>query len=245
VVVSGAVLAGMLAACDPAVGPDIASQFPKPGLTMIVEKYNTDMYGTRDTFPPEIHYITVSSNTSAYAGRSPVTRLIDRLDTGRLSPGDTTYISYGENGDIGILEDFDHLGLLSGPKYRWMGFPLGSKATSTFVVHDTAFTRSQKDYTYRESWTARFAGSERIDTGLVRLKVPRGDLATVKAQVVQSIDSAAGFPLLTPVETSHTIWYSPKYGTIVRWEIVRSEQARPNVRVGAGVGFRAIGFMQR
>lgn len=239
-------------ACDPALGPSAETQMPRPGLTLEIEEFDFNAFGARIVSPldpPDTNYITVSPNTSAAYGLAPVARMVLRPDTASNKSGDTIFTAFFANGDMAALQPFDHTNLFDHDP-RWITFPFGQKGTRTVMVLDTTFTRGNVSHRFRETWTTRFLGSDLVDTTNTLLESKLGDLKTVKAEIVQVVDSLRGFnddlgdPIPWPRTTVHTIWFSPKLGAIVRWHSVRATMVRGQPQ-GGGHGFTTIGWWQR
>lgn len=233
-----------IAACDPSVGPDASEMLPKPNLTLTAEISSLDYAGKRIAGSSSTEWITISPDTSSVAGRAHVARYVSRTDTSRSTRGDTLYVHMEDDGDISLLQRFTDIGVFELPD-RWVSFPIGGKGTKTTTATDTTFQRGTTTYHFKETWTSSFLGSEMLDTGATRAVVVRGDLATVKAQVVQTVEVATNLPLLTPVSTTHIIWYSPKLNAIVRYESFVTWPPVSGAPAGGGVGITTIGYRQR
>lgn len=234
-----------LTACDPSVGPAAVELMPSANLTLKIENYNLNEWGTRQP-GATAEWVTVSTDTTSFGGRPNVTRYVFRPDTNRRLAGDTLYAHIRENGDLEFLQRFEDAGILR-IKDRWVTLPFGLKGSTATTALDTTFTRPGDTtvFHYRETWTTAFLGPETLDTGLAYRTVTRGDLATLKARVVQTIEIATGLPLRTPVTTTHSIWYSPKLGTVVKWETLITWPPGSIGPPGGGFGWQAVSYMQR
>lgn len=229
-----ALLALGLASCDPAIGPSALSQLPAPGLTLRVEEYLLNRYGARMEPPADTTYITASANTDAFAGAPGVSRMILRRDTSTTSMGDTMFVQYLTNGDIALYQTLPRFGPFSA-RGTWVIFPIGTKGTTVRVVADSSYlNRSDTLEHYNETWTSSFHGPEFV-----------GALTTMKAMIVQKFASSIGVNRRDTVTQTHTMWYSPKLGTIVRWESLQVSTRDPGGSGFAGRGFVLLDHRQR
>jgi hypothetical protein len=235
-------LALALSACDPAVGPPASSQAPIQGMTLTVETYGLDLNGARLPGTNGLSWITTAPDTATFGGVAKVSRLVIRTDTSRRTPGDTMFLHFADNGDVAVYLDPTDIGPLK-TKGRWLPFPIGLKGSKSMLAFDTSFTRGGTSYRFREGWLTRFLGSETLDTGVAGSR--GAGLATLKAQLVQTLEKAEGTTILTPVVTTHTIWYAPKLGMIVRYDMVETRPTQNGGIQGGGVGYLPVSFTQR
>jgi hypothetical protein len=235
--------AAAVTACDPSVGPPASTLAPAPNFTMRVDAYAFSENRVRIPGTISTRWVTVSPDTSSYAGRANVMRLVSRTDTSRTRSGDTMYVHIADNGDVEIFQPHQQIDGLFRIRERWIPFPIGSKANAVrTTLVDTTFLRTDTTvYRYKESMSASFLGTERLDTGITSALVMRGDLVTVKARVTQTVEETRGFGIRTPIVIETTIWYSPKLNSLVRHE---TWITRPSVP-GVGVGMSVAGYLQR